>query len=84
MHNHGVAVQVACRLHNVCMAEFGEKRLTSISHEAVLGFEVETDHQHNDNSAAFMMYTDGVPCLGQGNRSDLEYCSHREMSVTVV
>jgi hypothetical protein len=25
MHNHGVVVWVACRLHNVCVDKFGEK-----------------------------------------------------------
>ncbi len=42
MHNRGVAVRVACRLHNVCVAEFGEKKMGSISRGAVQGFEFET------------------------------------------
>jgi DDE superfamily endonuclease len=84
MHNRGVAVRVACRLHNVCVAEFGEKKMGSISRGAVQGFEFETDHQQNDNSAGFVMYTDGVPSVGQGYRSDLERCSHRDMWTDII
>ncbi len=63
MHNRGVVVWVACRLHN---------------------FEAETDHQQNDARSGFIMYTDGVPCLGRGYRSDLECCSHREMLTNII
>ena len=84
MHNRGVAVRVACRLHNVCVAEFGEKKMVSISRGSVRGFECETDHQHNDNSACFMMYTDGIPSVGQYYRLDLERCSHRETWTSII
>jgi hypothetical protein len=64
MHNHGVVVRVACRVHNVCVAEFWEKLMQSISRGAVQGFEAETDHQQNEARSGFVMYTDEVPCLG--------------------
>jgi hypothetical protein len=65
MHNHGVVVRVACRLHNVCVAEFGEKLMQSISHGAVQGFEAEMYHQQNDARSGFVMHTDGVHFLGE-------------------
>jgi hypothetical protein len=84
VHNRGVVVRVACRLHNVCVAECGEKLTQSISRGAVQGFEAETDHQQNDSRSGFILYTDGVPCLGPGYRSDLECCSHREMWTNII
>jgi hypothetical protein len=84
MHNRGVVVRVACRLHNVCIDDFGEKRMQSISRGTVQGFEFETDHQQNDFRSGFTIFTDGVPSVGQGYRSDLECCSHREMWTNII
>ena len=42
------------RLHNVCVDEFGEKQMQSISHDTVQGFEVEMDHRQNDVHSSFL------------------------------
>jgi hypothetical protein len=84
MHNRGVAIRVACKLHNLLIDEFGCERIQSITRGAVPGFEGETDHQINDFCAGSIMYTDGTPSLGQGYRSDLELCSHRDMWTEII
>jgi hypothetical protein len=59
--------------------EFGCERIQSITCGAVPGFEGEAGHQINDFCAGSIMYTDRTPSLGQGYRSDLEQCYHRDM-----
>jgi hypothetical protein len=51
---------------------------------AVHFFEFEMDHQQNDFWSGFTIFTDGVPSVGRGYRSDLECCSHREMWTNII
>jgi hypothetical protein len=53
MHNRGVAVRVACRLHNVCIKDVGAKAPKPVSRGSVPGFENESDGQPGDNQAGF-------------------------------
>ena len=77
MHNRGVAVRVACRLHNVCIKDVGAKAPRPVSRGSVPGFEHESDGQPGDNQAGFCSFTDGT-AVGRGFRSNREACPHRD------
>ena len=83
MHNRGVAVRVACRLHNVCIGDLGVKVARSVSRGSVPGFEWETDNAATDERAGLCHFTDGT-AVGRGYRSDLESCSHRDIWTNVI
>ncbi len=75
MHHLGVAVRVACCLHNVCIDDLGAKVTKSVSRGSVHGFEFETDNAAVDERAGLCHFTDGT-AVGRGYQSDLE--SHRD------
>jgi hypothetical protein len=77
MHNRGVAVRVACRLHNICIDDPNCSKVQPVRHGTVPGFEGETDFQYGDTSLA-LQFTDGTS-IRSGYRSDLESCHHRDM-----
>jgi hypothetical protein len=78
MLHHGVAVRVACRLHNICVDDFGLHRMRPVGSGCIPGFEHETDHQHGDSLPGIIAWTDGT-AIRAGYRSDLEQCNHRDM-----
>jgi hypothetical protein len=71
MLHRGVAVCVACRLHNICIDDFGTRRIKPVGSGYIPGFEHETDHQRGDNHPGTLAWTDGTP-IRAGYRSDLE------------
>jgi len=77
MHNRGVAVRVACRLHNICIDDPNCSKVQPVRHGTVPGFEGETDFQYGDTSLA-LQFTDGTS-IRSGYQSDLESCHHRDM-----
>ncbi len=83
MHNQGVAVRVACCLHNVCIDDLGVKVAKSISRGSVPGFEFKADNAAGDERAGFCHFTDGT-AVGCGYGSDLESCSHRDTWTDVI
>ena len=78
MLHRGVAVRVACRLHNICVDDFGLRRMRPVGSGCIPGFEHETDHQHGDSPPGIIAWTDGT-AIRVGYRSDLEQCNHRDM-----
>ena len=76
MHNRGVAVRVACRLHNICIDDRNSGKLRPIRQGTVPGFECETDYQYGDIDLA-LQFID-VTNVRSGYRSDLESCDHRD------
>ena len=78
MHNRGVAIRVACRLHNVCIKDVGGKAVKPVTRGSVPGFEHETDRQPGDDQAGFFHFTDGT-AVTRGYRSDQEACLHRDI-----
>lgn len=78
MEHRGVAVRVACRLHNICISDAGCKRTHPISRSCIPGFENETDFSHPEEITRGIQFTDGTRTR-RGYRSDLEVCSHRDL-----
>jgi hypothetical protein len=78
MEHRGVAIRVACRLHNICISDIGCKRLRPISRLSVPGFSNDTDYSNMENTNQSIQLTDGVP-IRSGYRSDLEVSTHRDM-----
>ena len=78
MEHHGVAVRVACRLHNICISDLGSKRVQPISRLSVPGFSNDTDYSNMESVSTSIQLTDGVP-IRSGYCSDLELCTHRDM-----
>jgi DDE superfamily endonuclease len=76
MEHRGVAIRVACKLHNICIDDFGFQRIIPIRSHSVPGFERETDHQNEDE--VNIQFTDGTPLQKRGYRSDLEKSTHRD------
>ncbi len=77
MHNRGVAVCVACWLHNICIDDPNCSKVQPVRHRTVPGFEGETDFQYGDTFLA-LQFADGTR-IRSGYRSDLESCHHRDM-----
>jgi hypothetical protein len=77
MHNQGIAVQVACQLHNICIDDQNCSKVKPVHHGMVPGFEGETDFQYGDTSLA-LQFTDGTS-IRSGYRSDIESCHHRDV-----
>jgi hypothetical protein len=71
MLHRGVAVHVACRLHNICVDDFSLKRIRPVGSGCIPGFEQETDHQCGDRAPGILVWTEGTPVYA-GYRSDLE------------
>jgi hypothetical protein len=82
MHNQGVAIHVACQLHNVCMDDVNCKKVRHVSSGMVPGFEGETDFQAEDDVYG-LQFKDGTN-LFPGNRSDLERCDHHDIWTAVI
>jgi hypothetical protein len=59
MHNRGIAIWVACRLHNICIDDQNCSKVKPVRHGTVPGFEGETDFQYGDTSLA-LQFTDGT------------------------
>jgi hypothetical protein len=78
MEHRGVAVRVACQLHNICISDFGSKLVQPISRSSVPGFENEMDYSNMENANLSIQLTDGIP-IRSGYHSDLEVCPHRDM-----
>ena len=78
MINRGVAVRVACRLHNVCVDDFGLQRIRPVGSGCIAGFEHETDHQRGDSVPGVLAWSDGTP-VRAGYISDLKRCHHWDM-----
>jgi len=75
MEHRGIVIRVACKLHNICIDDFGCRKPSTLSSGSSEGFSQETDHQIDDHVG--VVYTDGTG-VHQGYRSDLERCSHRD------
>jgi hypothetical protein len=73
-----VAVRVACRLHNICISDFGSKCLQPISRSSVPGFENDTDYSKIENANLSIQWSDGIP-IRSGYHSNLEVCTRRDM-----
>jgi DDE superfamily endonuclease len=76
MHNRGVVIQVACKLHNICIEDSGYQKVHPMYRNSAPEFDKESDYQPGDDSNV-ITFTDGTP-IRQGFRSDLEQCTHRE------
>ena len=68
-----------CKLHNICVDEFGTKKAKTVRAgslaKCVPRFQKETDHRSGDFSEIeFIDYQ-----VGRGFRSDLMSTSHREI-----
>jgi hypothetical protein len=59
MHNRGVAIHVACRLHNVCINDVDCSKCRHVTLGMVPCFEMETDFQTGDDVRG-MQFTDGT------------------------
>jgi hypothetical protein len=81
MHNQGVAICIACRLHNVCMNDVNCRKVRYVSSGMVPGFERETDFQAKDDVNG-LQFTDGTNF--RGYRSDLERCDHRDIWTAII
>jgi hypothetical protein len=82
MHHDGVAIHVACRLHNLCINDVDSNKVRHVTPGMVPGYEIEIDFQAGDDVLR-LQYTDGTG-LGQGYRSDLESCHHHDMWTKVI
>ncbi len=76
MDNRGVVVHVACKLHNICINDFGTRKPDTLHHGIVSYFSEVNDHQAHDWIVP--QYTNGRPIISQGYRSDLERCNHQD------
>ena len=75
--HRGLAVRVACKLHNICIDQgtlISPEYMCS-GHGSQYGFAHEKDCGMNDHKRS--RFTDGVT-VTQGHRSDLERCDHRD------
>ncbi len=76
MDNRGVVVRVACKLHNICIDDFGKRKPETLQRGFASDFSGESDYRVDDWIVP--QYTDGTPVISQGYRSDLERCNHRD------
>ncbi len=65
MHNRGVAVHVACQLHNICITDVLTKFIKPVTRGSVPGFEHELNILADDDQAGFCNYTEGT-AIGRG------------------
>jgi len=80
MHNWGVAVHIACQLHNICINNQNCSKVQPGWQGTVPGFDGESDVLSGD-ACLYLQFTDGTN-IRSGYQSDLESCNHRDMWTT--
>jgi hypothetical protein len=87
MQHRDLVVRVACKLHNICIEDFGYKDIQTVKTNDIPNFPRENDHREGDNPypewLRFPIY-DNIKLYGQGYRSDLEVCDHREQWTEII
>ena len=79
MEHRGLMIMALCRLHNVCIDDFGLVRASKLRRNSCSGFEREDDGDGRI-TPQFIDYNFG----GQGTRTDLELCDHRREWTEIV
>lgn len=78
MHSNGVAIHIACWLHNIYITDNDCHRVQPASIGTVPWFEHKTNYPAGDIVLQPYCNTDGTPVKGEC-RSDLDFCHHRDM-----
>jgi hypothetical protein len=80
MIHRDLVIRVACKLHNICVEDFGECIVHTVQRDTVPQFMRDCDHQVGDIRYPRWLRVpifDTTRNYGQGHRSDLERCDHR-------
>jgi len=82
MMNRGTVIRAVCRLHNICIDDFGSAgNCSTLRRQTVEKFLDENDHQGGDrNTPQYIDSSSG----GRGRRSDLERSNHRESWTEII
>jgi len=90
MKHRDVVVRVACKLHNICVEDFGDANVAedmTVHRNDVSSFPRDNDHQEGDIRFPTWLRVhlfDDRRFLGQGHRSDLERCDHRQQWTEII